>query len=75
MFGVWYRDRCLGVVWRLMLGCGFAVGLDQRGFLLVARGDAEGVIWKWVCLIFGFCKWFLFFEFWATEKSAKFRES
>ena len=34
----------LGVVWRLALGYGFAVGCvgsDRRGFLLVARGNVE----------------------------------
>ena len=25
-FGVWRRDRCLGVVWRSAMGYGFAVG-------------------------------------------------
>ena len=25
-FGVWRKDRCLGVVWRSTLGCGFAMG-------------------------------------------------
>ena len=35
--GVWCRDRCLGVVWRSALGCGFAVGCVgsyRRGFRL-----------------------------------------
>ena len=37
-FGVWCNDRCLGVVWRSVLGCGFVVGCvgsNQREFLLV----------------------------------------
>ena len=51
-FGVWHRDRCLGVVWRLVLGCGFAmgcVGSDWCGF----GCGVEISVGLWVCHGFG----------------------
>ena len=61
-FGVWRKDRCLGVVWRSALGCGSAVGfvwvwcgeggVDSLVFFLgrlwvVGGGGVKCVVQQW----------------------------
>ena len=39
MFGVWRKDRCLGVVWKSVLGCGFAMGFVWVCHVWVGCGE------------------------------------